>query len=142
MIRGARPLFAGLLASLCLAWPQRPSNTDADAAIERARRKSLDYTGSLPDFVCTEVIHRYIDTRQRGQWNPTDKLTVKLSFFQQQEEHKLLSIDDRPTNRDFDSLEGATGEGEFGGTLHSIFDPGSQASFRWESWKNLRKHRI
>jgi hypothetical protein len=132
----------GLLAWAAGAWPQRPSEPDAQAAIEKTRQKALDYARSLPDFVCTEVIHRYVDPRQRGNWIPTDKLTIKLSFFQQMEDHKLMLIDDKPTGRKFESLEGATGEGEFGGTLHSIFDPTSEATFHWESWKTVRKHRV
>jgi len=141
MMRGVGPALAGLLLWNSLAWPQQPSAEDFAAAIQKCRRKALDYTRSLPDFVCTEVIRRYVDTRQRGHWLPIDKLTIKLSYFEQKEEHTLLLIDDKPTGRKFDGLDGTTGVGEFGGTLNSIFDPGSQAVFRWEGWKNVRKHR-
>jgi hypothetical protein len=139
--RVRRATLVCLLAWTSPAWPQRPSDADAAAAIEQSRQKALAYTRSLPDFVCTEVIRRYVDRRERGEWTLTDRLTVRLSYFQHIEEHKLMLINDQPTNRDFSSLEGATGEGEFGGTLESIFDPQSQAAFRWESWKNVRKHR-
>ena len=131
-----------LLAWTSLVWPQRPSDADAEATIERSRQKALDYTLSLPDFVCTEVIHRFIDRRQRGQWQRLDKLTLKLSYFQRVEEHKLMLIDDKPTDRKYESLEGATGVGEFGGVLRSTFEPASETAFRWESWKNVRKHRV
>lgn len=141
MIRGLTAAVAGLLAWTSLAWPQRPSDADAEALIERSRQKALAYTQSLPDFICTEVVYRFIDRRQRGQWAPTDKLTVKLSYFQQREEHKLMLIDDKPTDQKFEGLAGATGIGEFGGSLHSIFARLSEATFRWESWKNVRKHR-
>ena len=141
MIRRLTPASVVLLAGVTLAWPQRPSGPDAQAAIEKSRRKALAYAKSLPDFMCTEVIRRYVDPQRRSAWLPSDKLTIKLSFFQQTEEHKLMLIDDKPTGRKFDSLEGATGEGEFGGTLDRIFAPSSEASFRWESWKNQRNHR-
>jgi hypothetical protein len=124
-----------------LASAQRPSDPDAQAAIERTRQKALAYARSLPDFVCTEIVRRSSDPSQRGRWVQTDKLTIRLSYFQQLEDHKLMQIDDKPTERSYASLEGATGVGEFGGTLRSIFDPASQAVFRWEGWKNVRKHR-
>ena len=83
MIRGPRLVFVGFLVWAALAAPQRPSESDAQAAIENTRRKALDYARSLPDFVCTEVIRRYTDTSQRMHWIPTDKLTIKLSYFEQ-----------------------------------------------------------
>lgn len=125
-----------------LAWPQRPAEEDATAAIERSRRKALDYARTLPDFVCTEVIRRYTDMRGRGLWLPLDTLTIKLSYFEQKEEHKLVLINDKPTDRLYSTLDGAIGVGEFGGTLHGIFDPASKAEFHWQSWKTVRKHRV
>ena len=136
-----RSLTAGLLIAASLAYPQRPSEPDARSAIEGSRKKALDYAQSLPDFVCTEYINRFYDNSQRGRWGAADKLTIKLSFFQQMEDHKLMAVNDRPTDKTFESVGGATGVGEFGGTLHSIFDPTSQATFHWESWKTVRKHR-
>lgn len=140
MRRGLRTTAVGVLAWVAVAVPQRPSAPDADAAIEKSRALALAYARSLPNFVCTEVIHRFTDTTHRGQWKPTDTLTVKLSYFEQKEQHKLTLIDGKPTGESFDSLGGARGVGEFGGTLQGIFDPASAAHFRWESWKTVRKH--
>jgi hypothetical protein len=139
MIRGFSLVWIAMLA---WAAPQRPSDADAAAAIERGRQKALDYAKSLPDFVCTELIHRYSDTRQRGNWTPVDVLTIKLSYFEQNEDHKLVLINGQPATQTYASLYGAVGVGEFGGTLHSIFDPLSKASFQWQSWKTVRKHRV
>lgn len=145
MTPGARSLGAAALSVFAwalLAAPQRPSEVDASAAIEKSRVRALDYAKSLPNFVCTEVVRRFTDTSHRGQWVAVDTLTVKLSYFEQREQHKLALIDGKPTDQPFDSLGGARGEGEFGGTLHGIFDAASAARFRWESWKTLRKHRV
>jgi len=132
--------------------------SDAAAILERGREKALAYAKSLPDFVCTEIIQRY----KRGQtavlfpgrvgastapgtpsWEPIDRLTVRLSFFQQKEDHKLELVNDRPTTLQYDSLDiGVTVTGEFGGMLKQIFDPASQASFHWRSWKKAGKRRL
>ncbi len=148
--------LALLLALPALA--QRPAAGDADAILERGREKALAYTKSLPDFVCTEVIQRYklsqapVFFSAPGRvsaasgppsWASIDKLTVRLSFFQQKEDHKLELVNDLPTTLQYDSLDiGATATGEFGGMMKRIFDPASQASFHWESWKKARKHRV
>jgi hypothetical protein len=142
-----------LLALPALA--QRPSAADAEAILERGREKALAYTHSLPDFVCTEIIQRYKLNQApvlfpgasaasgAPSWAPIGRLTVRLSFFQQTEDHKLELVNDLPTTLKYVSQDvGVTATGEFGGMLKRIFDPASQASFHWESWKKARKHRV
>jgi hypothetical protein len=147
----------GLLLALP-ALAQRPATTDATAILERGREKALAYAKSLPDFVCTEIIQRYKLSQPpvsfpalRGasaasvapSWAPIGRLTVRLSFFQQMEDHKLELVNGQPTTLQYDSLDiGVTATGEFGGMMKHIFDPASQASFHWESWKRARKHRV
>ena len=143
--------------SASMAWAQRPSEAEATAIFEKARDRALAYARSLPDFVCSEVIHRFSETRapSRGvnrqlasipnavlhHWVPSDKLTIRLSYSQHKEEHKLVLLDDKPTDRTYENLSGGTGSGEFGGTLLNIFTPESQTSFKWQSWKTVRRHR-
>jgi hypothetical protein len=141
MARALTPAVIGLLAWAAVADAQKPSYLDAVAAIEKSRALALEYGRSLPDFMCTEVISRFADPHRHGEWFPTDTLTLQLSYFEQKENHKLILIDGKPTDRTYESLGGAVGVGEFGATLHSIFDPDSQARFQWESWKNVRKRR-
>ena len=152
MTLGFKRAFIVFLACTSVAWTQRRSDTDARAAIEKIRLKALDYTRLLPDFVCTEVIHRFTRPRplpvsarhwqnSETNWILTDKLTIKLSYFQQKEDHELMLIDDKPTDQHFENLQGAVGLGEFGGIFHSIFDPATETAFHWKSWKNVRQHR-
>jgi hypothetical protein len=154
--------LASLLASFASVQAQKPSAADTAALIEMTRATTLAYSASLPDFVCTEVISRYrqaaafaapsaqVKGRASGgagtlwePWQSLDKLTVKLTYFQQQEEHRLMMVDGKPTILKYDSLsDGAITSGEFGGILKSIFDPTSQTSFLWERWKTDRGRRI
>ena len=132
-----------LVAWCSLAPAQPPSEADATALIETARQKARQYTQSLPDFECTEVVRRSTDVaRNDVQPIPPDKLTIRLRYSEHKEEHKLMLINDRPTDRTFESLQGAIGTGEFGATLGAIFDPASETAFHWESWKTVRKDRI
>jgi hypothetical protein len=156
------PLAVTRISALALwlalpALAQRPAAADAAAILERGREKALAYAKSLPDFVCTEIIQRYklsqppaLLSGLRGasaasvapSWTPIGRLTVRLSFFQQKEEHKLELVNGQPTTLQYDSLDiGVTATGEFGGMMKHIFDPASQTAFHWESWKNARKHR-
>jgi hypothetical protein len=138
------PAVIGLLAWSAPAWPQPPPETDAATILETSRKAALEYVRSLPDFVCTEVIERYTAPNgpPRGaDWLLKDTLTVQLGYFEHKDSHKLTLIDGHPTNRTYESVGGAIGWGEFGGMLHSIFDPSSAASFRWERWRNVRRRR-
>jgi len=150
--------LTGFLLVPALMSAQKPSDSDAAAFIEKSRQKSLAYAHSLPDFVCTEVISRYkrdatagaitqVSGRRATTTNPVpdwlllDKLTVNLSYFQQQEAHELKLINGNPTHQTFESLDfGIIGTGEFGGILKSIFDPDSHTSFQWKNWKSARGH--
>jgi len=145
---------------VCALMPaEKPSSEDAAALIEKSRQKSLVYARSLPDFLCTEIISRFglgseVSSRPAPQgvstvtdpvpvWVFLDKVTVNLSYFQQHETHELKLLNGKPTDETFDSLgAGVVSTGEFGGILRSIFDPDSQTSFRWESWKNVRRRPV
>jgi hypothetical protein len=158
---GAAPPDTRISATLHVAPPvpaQTPAAAETDPVLERGREKALAFTKSLPDFVCTEIIQRYrlsqdpalLPARPGGggppgptAWTPSDRLTVRLSFFQQKEEHKLELVNGMPTTLQYVSRDiGVAATGEFGGMLARIFDPESQASFHWKSWKRSRKHRV
>jgi VWFA-related protein len=141
-----------------LAAAQGPAAANDDPILERGRERALAYARSLPDFVCTEIIQRYRQTQipvllpGRGpagtasgapSWAPLDKLTVRLSFFEQREDHKLELVNDRPTSLQYVSLDiGVTSTGQFGGMLRRIFDSSSQASFQWKSRRTARRRRV
>jgi hypothetical protein len=126
-----------------LAFAQRPSEQDTIALVEKARQKALAYTQSLPDFVATEIIRRYAGSMAEGLGgHPVDTLTIQLRYLQHKEDHKLILIDGKPTGRAFETLEGTVASGEFGATLGSIFDPTTQTTFHWQSWKNPRGRRV
>ena len=143
--------LAGLVLHAAPLCAQKPSADEAGALIEKAQHNVLAYTHALPDFVCTEVIARYKMGSQslsngsaaggkvfmgQSDWQVVDKLTVKLSYFRQQEQHQLLLVNGEPTRLQYDSLDvGATGTGEFAGMLQVIFSPASQTTFRWGKWK-------
>jgi hypothetical protein len=67
-----------------------------------------------------------------------DLLTIRLSYFDQKEEYKLIMHNNRPTQEDFKSVGGATSTGEFGSLLREIFEPRTHAHFEWDGWARLR----
>jgi hypothetical protein len=132
------------LAILCLAAPllaQRPTDAEAAALVEKARDFALAYTASLPDFLVTQMVHRFHDPRGNERWQRLDVLTVRLSFFDHAEEYKLMEIDGKPTLLDYMNTGGPTSKGEFGTLLLFLFHPKMEAEFRWKGWRNIHKRR-
>ena len=93
-----------------------PSVPDQRRIVAAAQQIALNYAKSLPDFICTEVIRRYDDTR--GGFDLRDTLEVKLTYFDQQENYRLLTVNGRPTHRNRSKWSGARcRKGEFGSML-------------------------
>ena len=100
---------------------------------------ALNYTDSLPNFICLQVTQRYVDRAGGDHFVATDKIAERLSYFEHKEDYKVISVNDVPvTNRKHEQLGGATSSGEFGTMLREIFDPASRTEFQWERWGKLR----
>ena len=133
-------LIAAGAAALWAGSEPKPSPEEQVSLLERVRESALRYTKSLPDFICTQIVKRYVDAG-RERWAPIDTLKLKLSYFDQKEDYKLLTINNKPTSLDYMESGGSSSKGEFGTVLHVIFDPKSNGVFHWKGWTTLRKRR-
>jgi hypothetical protein len=141
MIPRGAGLF-GLLACAAALWAQAPTAERTSAAIEMSRKVSLDYARSLPDFICTQLVDRYVDfdhSTQRVSWRWADTLTIKLSYFDQREDHTLVLVNGKPSEKSYTDLGGAISAGEFALMQKQVFDRASQADFTWKKWNKAGK---
>jgi hypothetical protein len=119
-----------------------PSAEEQGKVIEQARGYAMNYTKSLPDFLCTQVTRRYVDPHSAQIWGLEDTLTAHVSYVDHKEDYKLMTRDGKSvTNSSIWSVGGANSAGEFGSMMAEIFDPNTEASFRWERWATLRGRR-
>ena len=125
-----------------ISYGQTGGESDPAELLEKARRAAINYNASLPDFICTQIVHRQEDARGDNRWRPIDTLTVKLSYSGRVEDYKLTAINGKPTTLDFLKAGGQTTTGEFGTMLLLVFHPDSMAEFRWKGWSNYRKRRV
>ena len=122
--------------------PPPPPSEDQAKLLDEVRDYALSYSKSLPDFICLEQTRRYVDTTGRDAWRLQDILTAKLTYFNQKEDYKLITVNDHMvTNASYASAGGALSMGDFGTTLREIFDPASHTHFEWERWTTLRHRR-
>ena len=117
--------------------PPEPGDEEQARVLVKARELALQYTASLPDFLCTERVRRYEGSKQEV-WRLADTLKIDVAFSEKGERYKPLEVNGRVTTKTLGELGGFRPTGEFGSLLKWIFDPQSAAAFHWEHWTNLR----
>jgi len=123
--------------------PPPPSSEDQAKLLDEVRDYAVNYTRRLPDFICLEQTRRFVDTTGRDSWRPTDIISARLSYFNQREDYKLISQNDRViTDASYTSVGGATSTGDFGSTMERIFARKSNTRIEWERWATLHKRRM
>ncbi|HTT64367.1 MAG TPA: hypothetical protein VMG35_21095 [Bryobacteraceae bacterium] len=122
--------------------PPPPSSEEQAKLLDEVKDYAMNYTHRLPDFICLEQTRRYVDTTGRDAWRLEDIVSARLSYFNQKEDYKLVSLNDSVmAGKSYASVGGAMSMGDFGTDMHDIFDPASHATFAWERWTTLRGRR-
>jgi hypothetical protein len=120
-----------------------PDSIEQSRIIDEAREYVMNYTKSLPNFICVQVTRRDVDRAGAGSsWYHLDTITAKLSYNGQHEDYEVILKNDQPvTNVKMEQLGGTVSAGEFGSMMSEIFEPRSQARFSWDHWATLRGRR-
>ena len=118
--------------------PPPPTSEELHHVMAEASHKALNYSASLPDFICTENIRRYEGATGKADWVSRDSLTVQLTYFDHEENYKLTALNKHKTGLTYDEVGGALSKGEFASMLLSIFVPTTQTRFQFLNWTRLR----
>jgi hypothetical protein len=118
--------------------PSAPSPEEQVEIWNSAHDNALRYTESLPDFICSEVVRRYLDDSAKGAWKLEDTLALKLTYFGHKEAYQLMTVNNRSTSLSYEQMMGAITKDEFGSMLAAIFAPRSRTSHSWDHWTLLR----
>lgn len=122
------------------AIPESPAPSAAEQVQiwNAAHDNAHQYTQSLPDFICSEAIHRYFKPKENADWRLQDTLTLKLTYFERREEYKLMTVNNHATSLSYEHMRGVVTENEFGTMLASIFAIKSRTNRDWDHWTLLR----
>jgi hypothetical protein len=122
--------------------PAPPSYDEQNQIITEAREYALNYTKTLPDFICLQVTRRYYDPNGADNYRNYDTVMTKVSYFEQHEKYELMTVNNKfMTASSYESLGGTLSSGEFGSMLREIFEPKTDAEFHWLRWATLRGRR-
>jgi hypothetical protein len=115
--------------------PAVPSAKEQSQVLEQARIWALQYTSSLPNFLCSKKVSRY---SRHKSWKKEDTLTWEVGYVDGRDSQKPVAINGRPTQRT--NVEGFSSIGEFGNIMNGLFRPEKETKFQWSRWSNLRGH--
>jgi hypothetical protein len=105
-----------------------PSLSPSAPLIERARQAAFQFSRKLPNFICQEFMSRF--TQQgRGEKVPQDLVSAEIIYEDGEESYRNVKINNRPTDKRLQDIDGSWSTGEFASTLLDLFDPSSKAQF-------------
>ena len=102
------------------------------------QQKALEYSDTLPDFICVQTTRRYSGTGDTYAWVTRDVLEAELSFNQRAERYSHIRLNGKPKKGPIESLGGAWSIGEFGSLLRTLFLPETQTEFTNEGREQLQ----
>ena len=120
-----------------------PLSAEHASVLESARVYSLEYIRKLPNFICTQITNRESVGSTFRPVMTSDVIEEKLTFANQKESYEVLRINfKRVKGVQHMAIPGAISAGEFGSSLHAIFDQQSHTAFSWDRMAHLRGHSV
>ncbi|MGH9494599.1 MAG: VWA domain-containing protein [Candidatus Sulfotelmatobacter sp.] len=116
-----------------------PSPEQLREIVASARKRALDYSKTLPNFVCVEVTNRSADASGKGNWKLRDSIAEMLTYHDNAESRTTLEVNGKRsklTRADLNSTWPLS-VGEFGAILNLVFQPNSKTEFAWKEAATL-----
>lgn len=110
--------------------PPPPPVNPRMAFIEKARGAAVSYVEHLPNYICQEVVSRYVSETRVPSWSVVDTVSAEVVYENQKESYRNLAINGKPSKKAPEET-GAWSTGEFGTVLRNLFDPGTDADFKF-----------
>ena len=124
------------------AGSNNPNPAEQAGIIQAVRDYALNYTKSLPNFLCT-LKTQHVSRPPNAVNNPALAMTStvieeRLSFVDNREIREIVKVEgDQP-----DSVRGPVSQGEFGTLLLTIFDPAKGTKLQWSRGATLEGHKV
>ena len=116
-----------------------PTEDQLQQMIAAARKRAVEYSKTLPNFLCIEVTNRSVDSSGNGRWKHRDSIAELLSYRDNAESRTTLEINGKRSSlkrADMDS-SWPLSVGEFGAILNLVFQPTSKTTFEWKETASL-----
>ncbi|HEV3202287.1 MAG TPA: hypothetical protein VGZ73_30525 [Bryobacteraceae bacterium] len=101
-----------------------------DPVIRKAADAAMDFTETLPSYVCQEMMARFQSESHPASWQALDVVTSNLVYENGREEYKNIAVNGKP-KKSMEETGGAWSTGEFGTVLVDLFAPATNAKFHY-----------
>jgi len=112
--------------------PVMPTSIPKDEPlIRRAADTAMEFTDTLPSYVCTEMIARFESETHPANFRPIDVVSTEVVYENGREDYRNVQINGKPTKKKIEETGGAWSTGEFGTVLINLFNPFTAAKFHF-----------
>ncbi len=115
-----------------------PSSEEQQAIISEIREYAMNYSKSLPDFICTQVTRKYMAQTGQDDFHPHETVLEHLTYFDQQEHYKVTMVNDHVVDLSHEAVGGASSAGDFGSMMKVTLWPKADALIEFDHWGTLR----
>jgi len=113
------------------ALPIEALRPTGDPLIRKATEAALEFTETLPDYVCQEFMARYQSLATPANWQAIDVVGAVVVYEKGKEDYRDVTINGKAVKKNIDQLDGAWSTGEFGTVLVDLFSPATAADFHY-----------
>jgi hypothetical protein len=89
---------------------------------------AFQFSQKLPNFVCQEFMSRFTQ-RGRAEKTPVDLVSAEIIYEDGHETYRNVKIDNRPTDKPLQDIDGSWSTGEFASILLELFHPATRTQF-------------
>ncbi|HYM10324.1 MAG TPA: hypothetical protein VEU62_06315, partial [Bryobacterales bacterium] len=101
----------------------------SDPVIEKARAAASSFTKTLPNYVCQEMMARFVNTSHIVSWQPLDVVSTEVVYEDGRERYRNVAVNGKLTKKRIEDLPGSWSTGEFGTVLVDLFSASTAADF-------------
>jgi hypothetical protein len=99
--------------------------------IRRAADAAMEFTETLPSYVCIEQVARMQSDSTPANFQPVDLVTMDVLYINGVEDYRNIQINGKKTVKKIEDTGGAWSTGEFGTVLVNLFSPATGATFHF-----------
>jgi hypothetical protein len=102
-----------------------------DPLIRKAANAALDFTETLPSYVCQEMMARFQSDSHPASFQPIDVVRTEVVYENGKEDYRNITINGKAVKKSMEETGGAWSTGEFGTLLVDLFSPATAAEFHF-----------
>lgn len=119
--------------------PQPPVRAlHPDPVIAQAMEANQEFSYTLPDFICTQLMERATSPNLGKKWKDDPAVEAEVLVIDDNETYQNITIGGEPYDGQMMDIQGTRSAGEYGTVLWNLFDERSKTKFRSDGEEEIR----